>query len=158
MIMKKREMLDLNLILTQLKESGNTKFKYAILKNIGILKAQLIALEQIESEVKEILKDFEADRNNLIVELGTSDNAGNYTVDQTDEEVMQLFKEKLETLIEKHKPSIDEYNKKLIEFENLLSEESDEELYFKTISIEDLPDEGLSADQLLKLLEAGIIE
>ena len=61
-------------------------------------------------------------------------------------------------LIEKHKPSIDEYNKKLIEFENLLSEESDEELYFKTISIEDLPDEGLSADQLLKLLEAGIIE
>ena len=158
MIMKKREMLDLNLILTQLKESGNTKFKYAILKNIGILKAQLIALEQIELEVKEILKDFEADRNNLIVELGTSDNAGNYTVDQTDEEVMQLFKEKLETLIEKHKPSIDEYNKKLIEFENLLSEESDEELYFKTISIEDLPDEGLSADQLLKLLEAGIIE
>ena len=158
MIMKKREMLDLNLILTQLNESGNTKFKYAILKNIGILKAQLIALEQIESEVKEILKDFEADRNNLIVELGTSDNAGNYTVDQTDEEVMQLFKEKLETLIEKHKPSIDEYNKKLIEFENLLSEESDEELYFKTISIEDLPDEGLSADQLLKLLEAGIIE
>ena len=158
MIMKKREMLDLNLILTQLKEFGNTKFKYAILKNIGILKAQLIALEQIESEVKEILKDFEADRNNLIVELGTSDNAGNYTVDQTDEEVMQLFKEKLETLIEKHKPSIDEYNKKLIEFENLLSEESDEELYFKTISIEDLPDEGLSADQLLKLLEAGIIE
>ena len=99
MIMKKREMLDLNLILTQLKESGNTKFKYAILKNIGILKAQLIALEQIESEVKEILKDFEADRNNLIVELGTSDNAGNYTVDQTDEEVMQLFKEKLETLV-----------------------------------------------------------
>ena len=92
------------------------------------------------------------------MELGTSDNAGNYTVDQTDEEVMQLFKEKLETLIEKHKPSIDEYNKKLIEFENLLSEESDEELYFKTISIEDLPDEGLSADQLLKLLEAGIIE
>lgn len=158
MFMKKRELIELNAIFNQLKDFGGTKFKYSIIKNLTMLKTPLSLLEEIETSIKEILKNFDEDRNNLILELGVHDQNGGVYIDQSDEVAIKNFNERLTELIEKHKESIDAYNLKLNEYNEILNEEVDEKLNFRTVSIDQCPEEGITSNQLNKLLEFGIIE
>ena len=156
--MKKRELVELNVIFNSLKDLGGTKFKYSILRNLTLLKSHLSALEETEKSIKEVMKDFEEDRNNLIFELGVNDQSGNIYIDQADEVAMLKFNERLKELLEKHKDSIEVYNLKLQELDDILNEEVEEKVNFRSIEIDQCPEEGITADQLNKLIEFEVIK
>ena len=155
--MKKRELIELNAVLNQLKEFGGTKFKYSILKNISLIKPHLLVLEEIETSIKDIMKDFDSDRNNLILEIGVHNPDGTVSVDQNDKDAMEKFNEGITQLLEKHKESINNYNVKLQEFNEILNEEVEEKFTFREIDVESCPEENVTAEQLILLLECNII-
>lgn len=154
--MKKREALALNYNLNKLKEFGNTKFKYSILKNISILKSIISTLEQIEKENKAILTNFEKDRNDLIIKIGKKDGE-NIVIDTNDQVMLKSFNDELKEIVEKHKESIEKYEIEYNQFKEILEEEIEDTLIFRSISIEDCPEDNISSEQLELLLNYNII-
>lgn len=155
--MKKGNVYELNAIFTSLKRYGSTKFKYSVLKNIEILKPHISALAEIEQEIKSDLKGFDEDRNELIMRIGTKNADGTVSVDPTNAEVFKQFNEEIEKLVEKHKTSIDSYNKKFEAFQAILDEDLEETLTFRKLDINDCPDSDISTDELEKLITFDII-
>lgn len=155
--MKKKDIVELNLVFSQLKEFGATKFKYSILKNLELIKSHISALEELEKGIKEVLVPFENDRNNLILELGTQDDKGNTYIDQSNKETMELFDTRMQALIEVHKEVIDSYNQKIQDFQDILDEEIETPISFRKVTIEQCPESDITTYQLDKLIQFDII-
>lgn len=155
--MIKQELLELNVVFTEISKFGNTKFKYNVLKNLEILKPLVSPLLDLEKDIKTGLKEFDDERNNLIVKLGTKGEDGNVSIDTKDSELMAEFIKELKELQSNHKESIDTYNTKIKEFQVILNEEVEETLVFKQLSIEQLPENGISIEQLNLLEKSKII-
>lgn len=155
--MKKGDVYELNTIFTQLKNFGNTKFKYFVLKNIEILKPHVAALVEVEKSVKEELSSFEQGRNELIMKLGTQNNDGSVSIDPNNSEVFNEFNQEMENLITEHQTSIDSYNKKFADFQTILEEELEEPLVFRKLNIDEFPDSDISSEALEKLITLEII-
>jgi len=155
--MIKKDVIDLNLAFTALKELGSPKFKYAMMKNSYLLKGQLDALIEVEKTINETIAAFTEARNAIIVELGTKDDKGNVFVDPKDAEVMKSFNERLAVLIEEHKAPLDEYNKKIADFEEIIKEPVEDIITFRQVSIDQVPEEGVAVKDLDLLVKFDII-
>lgn len=156
--MTKKELQELNSLFIQLANFGNTKFKYAVLKNIEILKSNVFVLTNLEGEIKKYLDSFNTDRNNLILKLGNENENGSVSIDTKNLSVMEEFQLELNKLVETHKLDLETYNSKMIEFQDILNEEIEEELSFKQLSIDVLPEDGISIQQLDLLERFNIIK
>lgn len=157
MTMKKGNVLDLNAIFLKLKDFGGTKFKYSVLKNIDLLKPHITPLVELEQTLKAGLAEFEADRNALIWELGVKTEQGGAYMDTTDLEAMDAFSTRLQGLIEKHQESIDAYELRYKEFQEILDEELEADIKFRKVDIDSCPDSGITAEELKKLIDFDII-
>lgn len=155
--MTKKDVIELRGILDTLKDLGNTKFKYSVLKNLDLLKHEMSALAELENQANQTIVEFTNDRNALILELGKQDDKGNTFVDTKDEEVAKIFTAKLAVLLDKHKDAVNIYNTKITELNEILKENIDSEFNFRKLSIEQVPEDGVSGEQLNKLIEFGII-
>ena len=157
MTMKKGNVLDLNAIFLKLKDFGGTKFKYSVLKNIDSIKPHITPLVELEQTLKAGLAEFEADRNALIWELGVKTEQGGAYMDTTDLEAMDAFSTRLQGLIEKHQESIDAYELRYKEFQEILDEELEADIKFRKVDIDSCPDSGITAEELKKLIDFDII-
>ena len=157
MTMKKGNVLDLNAIFLKLRDFGGTKFKYSVLKNIDLLKPHITPLAELEQTLKAGLAEFEADRNALIWELGVKTEQGGAYMDTTDLEAMDAFSTRLQGLIEKHQESIDAYELRYKEFQEILDEELEADIKFRKVDIDSCPDSGITAEELKKLIDFDII-
>ena len=157
MTMKKGNVLDLNAIFLKLKDFGGTKFKYSVLKNIDSIKPHVTPLVELEQTLKAGLAEFEADRNALIWELGVKTEQGGAYMDTTDLEAMDAFSTRLQELIEKHQESIDAYELRYKEFQEILDEELEADIKFRKVDIDSCPDSGITAEELEKLIDFDII-
>ena len=158
MVMKKGNVLDLNAIFLKLKDFGNTKFKYSVLKNIDLLKPHVTPLMELEQGLKKDLADFETDRNALIWELGVKTEQGGAYMDTTDVETMEVFNKRLQELANKHKEIISEYEIHYKEFLEILDEQLETDINFRKIDIEQCPETGINAYELETLINFDIID
>ena len=158
MIMKKREILELNAIFLSLKNFGDTKFKYSILRNNGFINSHVKDLEQIEEGIKQELTTFEEQRRQLIIELGEEKEDGTISINTSDESTIKIFNSKLEELFIEYKEEIESYNKKISEYNEILEEIVEDKFDFRTISIDSFPEEGLESNQLNILIDNNIIK
>lgn len=156
MIMLKKEILEINHVLNNLKKLGSTKFKYFVLKNIELLKPTMDLFNEKDKENKTLLANFEKDRNDLIVQIGNKSEDGKVFIDINNEEMLHKFNEGLKELVEKHKDSLDAYEIQFKILRDTLEEES-EDIIFKKISIEDFPTEGVSIEYIELLTKYNII-
>ena len=157
MTMKKKEVLEINSILNKLKELGSTKFKYKVLLNVNILRPYVVELELLDNKTKSILAPFEKDRNDLIVRIGKKGEGTMVYIDPSDEEVRELFNQEMQTIREKHRDSINEYQKAFTVLAEISEEDIEEELVFKVIPIDDFPADGVSTEQLETLIRYNIV-
>ena len=155
--MTKKELLELNSTLIALANFGKTKFKYIMLKNIEILKSHTTILLELEDSAKKYLSEFEKDRNSLIVKIGKQKGDGTVYIDSADSEMISLFNAGINTLIETHKKQFELYDEKIKEYKEILEEEVDEVYSFKSVSIDHLPEEEVSLNQLSILEKYRII-
>lgn len=157
MTMKKKEVLEINSILNKLKELGSTKFKYKVLLNVNILRPYVVELELLDSKTKSILAPFEKDRNDLIVRIGKKGEGTVVYIDPSDEEVRDLFNQEMQTIREKHRDSISQYQEEFAKLSEISEQDLEEELVFKVISIDDFPADGVSTEQLETLIRYNIV-
>lgn len=157
MIMIKREILELNLMLNKLKDLGNTKFKYFVIKNLSLLKNHVTPLSEIETEDRKVLADFEKDRNELIIRIGKPKDNGYAYIDVNDTEMFNLYIEEVKKLTDKHKDSLNKYEELAKQFNVILDEEVEEVLNLRNISIDECPDNGLETPVMEVLLKHNLI-
>lgn len=155
--MTKREVIELNAVLVKLANFGKTKFKYTVLKNIEVLKSNINILLDLENTIKKHIAPFEDDRNNLILKIGKKKDDGAVYIDVADKDMVDLFNAELTILLKTHSEGLDLYNTKMGEYQDMLDEEIDETFTFKSILIDQLPDEDVSMEQLEILEKHGII-
>lgn len=155
--MTKKELIELNAVLIKLSNFGKTKFKYAVLKNVEILKSNIAILVDLENEIKKHISSFEEDRNALILRIGKKNDDGSVFIDVADKDMVELFSSELTILIKDHSEEIGMYNTKMEEYQEILNEEIDETFSFKQLTIDQLPDEDISIDQLAILEKSGIL-
>jgi hypothetical protein len=155
--MIKEEVVKLNVVLNELKEMGNTKFMYFVVKNLRLLKPHVEPLMEIEKRNKVVLTAFEEDRNKLILDIGKKGENGVVFIDLKDNDMVTLFNKKLQDLMEKHKTALTEFETKTKEYKKVLQEELEEQITFRNIDIEECPIEGISSKQLELLVNLNII-
>lgn len=156
--MTKRELIELNATLTKMASLGKTKFKYAVLKNIEILKSSATVLLNLEGDIKKLISAYESDRNNLILKLGKKNEDGSIFIDIADKDMVEAFNVELKKLQETHTDSINLYKEKIEEFEEILDELIEEEFVFKPLLLDQLPEEDISFRQLELLEKFGLIQ
>lgn len=133
--------LELNEALKSITNIGNAKFMYFVAKNLGLLKPVIKTLENTRKSVEKILEDFNAERNNLIIELGEDSPEGKKI--SPDSANWETYKSKVEELSKKHEGSIFRYNELLKSYlEDVLSDEHDVE--FRSICLSECPDAGFN--------------
>lgn len=155
--MIKRELKELNGVLIQLANFGNTKFKYAVLKNIEALKSSISVLVSIESDIKKNLDQFEKDRNELILATGVKKEDGTVYIDTNDKEAYEAFNIAIKELAEVHKEDLGIYNTRMNEYQDILNEDIDELSGLKKLSIDQLPESGITLEQLEILEKFNLI-
>lgn len=156
--MIKRELLELNAVLLDIANFGNTKFKYAVLKNIEVLKLNIGVLKNLESSIKKHLTSFEEGRDVIILKIGTKREDGSTFIDTADRDQVELFNIEYKILLETYATDLQIFNDKISDFQELLKESVEEEFVFKQIPLDLLPDEGISSKQLETLVKHNIIK
>lgn len=146
--MLKKDLIELNRAFSTLAKSGNTKFKYSVLKNMEKIKSSIEIFTDIEKEINEGIKPFEEERVELIKRLGTPDGSGNIAIDLKDEERAKEFQIKYEEALERHKEVLTVYQTKIQEYQDLLNEPLTELFEFRQFSIDELPDTNVNAEEL----------
>lgn len=157
MIMKKLEALKLNSILETIKKLGSTKFKYNVLLNIAVLNPIITPINQIENDNKALLSEFETDRNSLIIKIGKKGEGDTVSIDITDEDMLKTFNEGLKEIAEEHKESLEKYEVEYKQYIEILQQEVEDKIEFKTISIDICPENGIDDEQLEVLLKHKVI-
>jgi hypothetical protein len=157
MKMKKQDLLRLEDVFNEIKRSGDTKFKYTILRNLEILKPFISGLRALEKELKAITEPFEQDRNALIIELGHPNPNGTTSIDVENEDVMAVFRERLNDLIQKHKDELDSYQSQYDDYMTILNEDVEDEIPFKTLTIDQCETVTFTDEQLQLLMDFNII-
>lgn len=155
--MKKQDLVKLEEVFNEVKGMGETKFKYNILRNMEIIQPFLKPLKILEQELKTMAEPFEQDRNALIIELGHTNPDGTASIDRNDTEVMEIFKERLNSLITVHKEELDKYQTQFEEYQEILQEDIEDPISFRVLSIDKCPDTDITETQLQLLMEFGII-
>lgn len=155
--MKKREIVELNYILTNLKELGSTKFKYFAIKNISVLKSHVDPIMEIDKQNKEVLSGFEKERNELIVKLGKKGEENQVYIDVQDADMVKAFNDGVIEIASKYKEDLSKYEQNIKDFSSVLEEEVEDLPTLRTISIDECPEEGIKGNELEFLIKHNII-
>jgi len=138
--MKKSQVITLFNILDSMKtKESNSKFSYVVAKNKKIIQKEIEVIEEVQTEMNKLISEFSKERNELITKLGEKNENGAYEIKAEDKENINLFIEEESNLKEKYKDNLDSYHEKLDQFEEILQEEIEFDLY-KIKDIEILPD------------------
>ena len=131
--------MELNELLNSSKTIGNAKFKYAIEKNIRIIKSEVENIHILSDDINNIVKDYLVERDELIKKYGSpKDNI--ISIDKTDENYDVAMKELSEISI-KYKDSLELYDTEFKNYQLSLDNEYDSGLIFHEILSENIPDE-----------------
>jgi hypothetical protein len=138
--MKKSQVITLFNLLDSMKtKESNSKFSYVVAKNKKIIQKEIEVIEEVQTEMNKLISEFSKERNELITKLGEKNENGTYEIKAEDKENINLFIEEEANLKEKYKDNLDSYHEKLDQFEEILQEEIEFDLY-KIKDIEILPD------------------
>lgn len=141
MIMKNRNnLIALYKALEAASKMGNAKFKYAALKNLKIINSEIDTLKVLETEIEEVLSEYNIEKNSIISKYGTRRDNGTISV-EPDNENYQTVIEDLDKLNAKFEDSFDLYEKKRNEYIVLLNEPFDIQFKFFELNIDNVPDE-----------------
>ncbi len=130
---------------------------YFIIKNINIIKDLVLPLLEIQKINEKIVSEFKKDKNQLILEIGIKDSGRAY-IDPNDKDMLKIFNEKLESIIEKHSEELTKYEEEVNQYNLLLKEDLEEEISFRVVSIEDCPETGIDSNSLEMLLKYELIK
>lgn len=136
--------------LSQLKGLKGVKFNYALLRNTGKLELEVKILEKM-TEPMDKFKAFEQARIELAKEHSKKDENGE-PVTENNHFVIEdkiSFDKAFETLKETHKEAIDEREKQMKEFEDLLQKENEVDLY--KVKLSEIPDD-ITTEQMAALV------
>jgi hypothetical protein len=154
---RKSDIVVLYKTLQSLKElSSNVKFAYGVAKNLKIIDVEISPLIEIEQKSMEIIREFETKRIELAKKYGKPIDEKQYKIDVNDHENYESFMLDLEDLKIEYKSQLEEYENFQDEFKELLNEDVDIQLY--KIDEKNLPDSGISADQICVLMDVGILD
>ena len=138
--MTKGEILNLFKSLNQLGALKGVKFAYGVSKNLNILKPEIESLEKA-NEASDKFKEFEKARIDLIKEHCKKDDKGKEVI-ENNEYVVEDKKEwekAFNKLKKEHQGSVDEREKQIKDYMELLKTDSKVDLY--KIKLSDVPNE-----------------
>jgi vacuolar-type H+-ATPase subunit I/STV1 len=123
------------------------KFAFAVVKNKATIKPTIDALETVQNNALETIKECEKSRIELCEEYADKDENGKpkHFADQDGGERFSIterregFDQKLNTLIEKHREEIEEKKRLDKEFSELLDDETEVSLH--AVKLSDVPDD-----------------
>lgn len=149
----KKEVLDLHNGLHAVGNLSGVKFAYAVSKNIAKLKSEVVAFQEAYVPLPEFLA-YEKERFALAEEYAKKiDGKAQKTIENGVERFVieneKVFEKKLEALKKKHKKVVDAREKQIKDFEELMKEEIEIDLY--QVLVSDIP-EGISAKQMTSIL------
>ena len=152
--MTKQKLVELYQNLKNLGELKGVKFAYGVAKNIGIIQPEIEALQKAINPTEDFSL-FEKERIELAKNHSKKDDKGNPIIENNQfiMEDTEKFSKEFEALKENHKEAIYKREKQTEDYNNLLKEEIEINLY--KIKISDVP-QDISAKQLEGIF--GIIE
>ena len=141
MKLSKQEILNLHGGLNAVESLGGAKFSYCIAKNLSKIKPEIEALQKAYLAKKEFV-DYDKERQSLAQSHAVKVDGKPQTIIENGAEKYAIedqnkFDAELKVLQEKHKTVIDERQKQLDDFTDILKEEVEIEL--STLSPEYLP-------------------
>ena len=144
--MKNSELIELFVALQKVEKLPGAKFAYAVAKNNALLKTEINSINAAVSPTEEYTK-YDKERVELAKKYSKKDNNGEPVVKDNafDIEDTASFEKDLKELQEKHKEAIDSRENQIKEFEKLLEEKNDVELF--KIPYTDVP-EQITGEQL----------
>jgi predicted nucleic acid-binding Zn-ribbon protein len=151
--MKKAEVLQLNAALETASEKGNLKFKYALLKNIKKIAAEVEALKKLSETANECLKAFNEARQKLI----ESKLNGRTEIKQTDADFAETLAAIKAMKEGEFKADFETYETQVKKLEEFMNEEIEKPFDFHTVAFENLPDD-LTKSEYSQLMDCGIAQ
>lgn len=136
--MLKRDLVKLYTVLNGIKDRGDIKFRYAVIKNLRIVENNISALREIEDQMSSNLKPFTEKKNELIRKYG-KESGGFIQVDVNDKQNYAKYNSAIESLNGKMKDLLDEHAKREKEYNTLLDTEVDSKPEFFLIDIDHVP-------------------
>lgn len=135
-------------------ETFNPKFSFFLLRNIKYLEEEVKVIDEMNLKLREVLKEYDAERNECITNLSDKDEDGKPIFLNNGQSVkMETNQEKFNTAIKelnvKYKDSLEEYTKVANDVDELLKEEIEQKIL--KISYFDIPSEEFTVEQLTKL-------
>lgn len=122
--------------LSNINNYQGVRFNYAIAKNLKAAEKEVKILGEQEVKVRECLKDYEVARIDCLKSHAKKDENGNpiKLKEGTKDEKFDIVPVIMETLVspalkkleEDHKPALDEFKERIIEFNKLLLEENND--------------------------------
>lgn len=155
--MKKIDIVNLYNAFNKEKTKGSVHFRYDMIKNSNVIKSEIDALAEVEKDMNEPLKPYNAERAKIIEKIGTKAANGGYSIEVTDKARMYKFNKAMEPVKEKYKKVLDEHEKKLKEYENILQEEIKTPFNFTEVKIDDCPEE-IETNSLELFMKFGIVK
>lgn len=155
--MKKIDIVNLYNALNKEKTKGSVHFRYDMIKNSNVIKSEIDALAEVEKDMNEPLKPYNAERAKIIEKIGIKAANGGYSIEVTDKSRMDKFNKAMEPVKEKYKKVLDEHEKKLKEYEKILQEEIKAPFSFTEIKIDDCPEE-IETNSLELFMKFGIVK
>jgi hypothetical protein len=138
--MKNNELQQLLIGLNRAKQLKGVKFAYAISKNITILEREIKALNKLSEPSPEFM-EYDKKRLSVCSEFADKDKNGNPVIQQGNFLISERskFDKAMAKLKKEHKEAYDNHAKKLEEFDELMEEEANIELF--KVSLEVVPDD-----------------
>jgi len=156
--MKKSDLIKFYKLLLELKSNKtfNIKFVYAIQRNLLAIQPEINLLIEIEKTlVNDRVVEFENKRLEVAKEYAIKDENGNivYNQDENSFNINNIneFNEKINELSKDYGEDLIEHDNKRKEYEDILQEEI--QINFYKVDFEQLPDFGISAEDLNTLSE-----
>ena len=145
--MLKKDLFRLQQVLNHLKDVPNTKFAYALIKNLKKIDAEIGILNELKQANKTATLEYEKKRIDLCTKHAEKDEMGTPIIENNNYKILDVgtFTKELEDLRNVHSDDFDKQLKGEAEYINLLKEECDIDFY--KMKPEDLPD-NLTALQL----------
>lgn len=155
--MKKLEIINLYQVLGTMGKLVGAKFAYAVAKNLNILEQEITALDKA-LKMSEGYKAYDSARVELAKKHSKKDEKGEPEV-VTDPKTgmtqfvildMETFDKEVEELKKDHKDALEEREKQIRDYKELLETESRVELY--KVNLEDVPKE-ISVEQMAQIYQ-----
>jgi len=115
------------------------KFSYGIVRNKKILRDEVESLKEAQTPSKKY-QEYEAERITICAELADKDENGsplqkNNQFVFTNEENIKELNKRMKPLLEKNKDVLEDFHKKELEFEDILAEEVELDVYLMDLDV-----------------------